>query len=111
MESFPRERTHAPSEARSRSVERPLSCVTLTDMHGLMRAQMLLAKAAFPESANSLEQWVEESGNGDSLASRFRAYVEEAARTGGDIHINIADPREMEELLQAIRAHAPETIH
>jgi hypothetical protein len=82
--------------------------IPLTDFKGLMRAQVLLASAAFPKEQAPLEAWVKEDASGDSLASRFRAYVEDPARTPEEMQL---DQSRIAEFLDSVRTHPPETVH
>jgi len=85
--------------------------VQFDDFRGLMKAQMLLATAAFPDAESPMNLWVEEDPQGDSLASRFRAWVDDPERTEDDMQLNVADRARMLELLDLVRKHPPESVH
>lgn len=107
---FSPEGLRPPESARpyERVIESGQGTIPLTDFKGLMQAQMLLAAVAFPNAQSAMEEWVAERTPGDSLASRFRAYVEDPARTHAEMQL---DPSEIKVFLEAVRAHPPETVH
>ena len=101
-------RSPEPTHSYERVIESGQSILPLTDFKNIMKAQILLATAAFPNEKSPLDSWVEEKAPGDSLASRFRAYIEDPVRTPEDMQL---DQSKIAAFLESVRAHPPETVH
>lgn len=91
--------------------EKTTTLLSFTNMLERMKVQGLLARLAFPEHEKPLHAWTEDKTPGDSLASRFSAYVEDLDRTDGEKEIDTTNAARMEALLEAVRRHPPETMH
>ncbi|MES2931482.1 MAG: hypothetical protein V4682_02145 [Patescibacteria group bacterium] len=96
-----------PTHSYERVIESGQGILPLIDFKSIMKAQMLLAAAAFPNEQSPLDAWVEEKAPGDSLASRFRAYIEDPARTPEDMQL---DQSKITAFLESVRSHAPESV-
>lgn len=76
------------------------------------QVQVFLALHAFSGETDAMNKWLEEDETGTSLSSKFRAYIEDSARTPDELEINVREPEALTTLLQKIRVHPPEpTIH
>ena|SRR3984957_10988563 len=71
------------------------------------QVQVFLAKLAFPHEEKPLNKWLTEN----SYSSRYRAYIEDPARTESEKQVDITNEHALVELLEAVTAHAPETVH
>lgn len=95
-------------ESLARSSQETLSVLPLINP----RVQVSLAQLAFPGDAHPLVKWVDADSAEDSLASRFRAYIEDPVRTPTEQTIDIQNTESLRELLRAVQEHAPEpTLH
>lgn len=97
-----------PTRPYERVIESGQGIIPLTEFMGQIKAQMLLAAAAFPNEQSPMDLWVQDKAPGDSLASRFRAYIENPKRKPEELQL---DPSKTAVFLELVRLHPPESIH
>ena len=73
------------------------------------RVQVFLAKVAFPKAVNPMAEWYAGEEQLDSLGRRFRAYADSPERTPEELSIDVNNTTALEELLEAVKLHPPET--
>lgn len=104
-ESYQHSKGTVNGEVFAQAAKESLSMLPLTDS----RVQVFLAQRAFPGEIDAIEKWIEGDGDETSLSSRFRAYIEDSARTSADASVDIQNTEALSRLLDAVRAHAPES--
>jgi hypothetical protein len=95
---------HSPERQRqfSTSAESASRVVPLSDA----AVQQKLIMSAFPEAETPILPWLEEDGEGHSLAERYRIYVEAPEHTGETV--DLSDEERIRLLLEEVKG---QTLH
>lgn len=76
------------------------------------RVQVYLARYAFPGDATAMEKWLAEDADGETLSGKFRAYIEDSARTPQEHELDVNNSESLATLYSAVRDYVIErTVH